>query len=302
MTSDTIRKLAVYLPQDSMYFAGSIEQASPSRRAALRDRVAICLQDPAFGWHFASDFARRKERLPVAAYESGTGIARAHGFLTDVLTVDEAPARVYELLHPTQSSTRMLLNALLICRDIELNGIATATGIPEQVVSLYSEVLFNVRDRAKERTYISSLLYPQTRAVEFHSEYLDRVTPALLLLRAGYNYGSEEVLYLAGLRPQGVVQQSESNAVDDLERMIKHNAKVLSRHGGLNQRNSPGIALGKSIYDAEMQREKPVLTADEAFGLQGLSLSVNNNRDIGAAQGEVSEADRPQNLAIFRQR
>src|SRR5438132_7925332 len=61
------------------------------------------------------------------------------------------------------------------------------------------EALFwNVRDR--ERIYLCSLVYPETRLVEFVPGYVLNEDPMNLALRAALDYGIESVEEILGLK------------------------------------------------------------------------------------------------------
>ena len=74
----------------------------------------------------------------------------------------------------------------------------------EDTIRVYETLFWNVRDR--DRIYVTSLVYPDTRLIEFVPGYPLEEDPRNLVLRAAFDYGIQEAEELLGLK--NPVQQS----------------------------------------------------------------------------------------------
>src|SRR5882724_2819751 len=103
---------------------------------------------------------------------------------------------------PWQNVQRYVLNALLMCADIEIPEISHLFDLTEEAVWIYEQLFFNIRERLADSLYIARLAYPLGRR-SVAKEDLEREDPGQPFLRAAFEYGKNEVLYMAGLvRPQ----------------------------------------------------------------------------------------------------
>jgi hypothetical protein len=154
----------------------------------------------------------------------------------------------YELTHPANQTTQNLLQALLICPELPLEKVSELMGLPLAVVQAYEGLFWNVRDRLDDRLYLSRLVYPASRFPEMSPESISVIPQQLL--QAAYEYGSNEVLYMAGLvrkRERAGIQ----NDYAELETAIVDNATTLSRHGALNRKGQPGLNHARSLLLAQ---------------------------------------------------
>ena len=70
--------------------------------------------------------------------------------------------------------------------------------LSEDTIRVYETLFWNVRDR--DRIYVTSLVYPDTRLVEFVPGYPLEEDPRNLVLRAAFDYGIQEAEELLGLK------------------------------------------------------------------------------------------------------
>ena len=189
-----------------------------------------------------------------------------HGKPNAVL--DEA----YEIKHPANHATAALLHALLLCPELKLDKIAELMGLPVAVVVSYEGLFFHVRDRLDDKAYLARLVYPTSRLSDlFNAPEIS--APAQQLLQAAYEYGSEEVLYMAGL-----VRKRERadirNDYAELETAIVDNATTLARHGALNRKESPGLNHARTLLLAQ-KRVTPLMTpAGEAGDIPNIGTEM----------------------------
>lgn len=138
---------------------------------------------------------------------------------------------------------------LLCARDISHADVASLLGLEVEVVMLYEGLFFNVRNR--EATFALNAILPQTRSgavVEAEKDYNE-----VELMRLGRDYGWREVARFAGLTTMEEPGESTDTMLTDMERTIAANARMLTRAGHLNRKDSPGIRHGKTL----MMRPKP---------------------------------------------
>ena len=272
MNAKNIRDLIRYLPADGPY-PGAIHSArgSAAERAFREACLAICLNDPQFGFNFAMSFLSSGRTIPAGVLDMN--IRRAfHYFARNA--EDDLMNEVYALVHPANIAKRRLLNALLICRDTNLKQVAEDTSLPENVVDLYAQLWFNAPDRLGDKSYIASLVYPQTRLESMNSDPGKDHDYALELLRAGHVHGRDEVLFLAGMT---ATRKNSATAAmkpaEELENALLAQALTSVRHGGANAKEAPVIDRAKSLVVASKRVDPPSRTGDDVMGLGGISAS-----------------------------
>jgi len=102
---------------------------------------------------------------------------------------------------------------------------------------------------------LANVLYPETRLVELHEDYIRNVDVSDLLKRASYNHKDLQMtLYLAGVGDSSylskLAERPDREAM--LSKQIIGNALLLSYSGMLNQR-SIGMSRGQSLMVATRQ-------------------------------------------------
>jgi hypothetical protein len=243
MNRSYIRFLVAFLPEDSRYFA---------QNGVVGDRpgqLALALNDPKFGWNFLRALKQDGMELPLVI--DHLQLQEANGYLRGAY--DDAMDESLVLAGPQNTTMRNLLKALLICRDVTLENIANWMELPLEVVRIFDQLFFNVRDRLHERGYIAQILYPDGIRINSNTENKES-----LLLRAGSRHGAREVIRLAGIQSeQG--GQSNDELLHDFEHETLLRAKTLVRHGRKEDMGSPVVASAKAlvIADKRMERDQP---------------------------------------------
>ncbi|MBE0546044.1 MAG: hypothetical protein IH623_32355 [Verrucomicrobia bacterium] len=225
------------LPADSVAYRcnpplyGRKSKNSPME-AHLRRAAAV--NDPQWDWRIAFGHHHSQEPLPPSLRDQI--IRRAYHYLRG--TRDEQMAIVHGLRTSLEyGKTRSVLQGLLCARDISLEDIASLLGLEVEVVMLYEGLFFNVRNR--EATFTLNAIFPQTRlgaVVEAEKDYNE---VDLTLMRLGRDYGWREVARFAGLITMEKPGESTETMLDDMERTIAANARMLTRAWHLNKRDSP---------------------------------------------------------------
>ena len=254
-----------FLSEEAPYF-----RKPPGVKTREAERLAICLNDPKFGWNLVNSFVRARQRLPLTMTDAC--LCRAYAHLAEASWDPELDLAV-ALTHPRNTAQANLLWGLIISRHISFEQIATWMGLDQDVVEIFASLFFNVRARWDAPGFMAQLLYPQGKGDTLREDYLASADPGLLLLRAGYEYGAQEVARLAGLsRPTGAKVSTEQ-LCDQLETAILQNGVLLARQGYLNAKSSPGLAHARAILVAQRKaKESAPATTPDALGLNAISM------------------------------
>ena len=160
--------------------------------------------------------------------------------------------------------TRALLNAALISSDATIEAVASALGLPCDVVAAYEALFFNVLDRRDDQTYLANIVYPNTRLEEQLEDYLEVTSLDVLLLRIGYNGQLKDVLYAGGLRDNPTAGMTGAEAAARLEEAFLATGCVLATNGFLNQaKMHPAIAATLELIKNSRCAGYPPSAGDE---------------------------------------
>ena len=198
MLPKIIAQLVDSIPADMRPYAAeaSVRDVVGAGGNMLIVNYAYAMMDPAFGWKYATAFAKATKPLPAVVTESA--IQEAHDYLISgkcsdnllgALTLREAPMKL----------ARGLLEALLLVAPaMPLERIGELCCLPVAMIEKYEALFFSVRDRADDLCYRAAIAYPKTRQVEFQKDYLATVDPCDLLKRAAVRGGVDVVMELMG--------------------------------------------------------------------------------------------------------
>jgi hypothetical protein len=256
--------------------AYGIEPATPGqvqrrRSVPAEKRWAIGLSMPAWGFRIACSHVITGQSLPPGIQERA--VRRAYFYLRGAN--DEMMSVTLSLWQPEMRWTRITLQGLLSARDVTLDDTAHLLELPREVVELFCDLFFPVRTRGV--SFMASLAFPQTRlglVTETETEFAQL---ELNLMRAGRDYGWQEVARFAGLTS---IENDKpmDDQVEDLERLTFGNALMVGRAGGLNRR-SEGLHYAKSFVAA--RRSKAMEKDDDSRrGLAGMSMGMAVNESF----------------------
>jgi hypothetical protein len=269
-----ILQLANYLPDACRW----LRNRYPGRISfSLTEKFSISLNNPRFGFNFLQSFVELQLAPPAAVRTLGPELWHVYRCLVGERN-DHTVAEVLSLNSVDQRPIASLLNGLLLCRDASLRQIAGDLHLTERVVKLYNDLFFCVKDRLSERSFILSLVYPTTRAAVLWG----RVPPSAegTLLIAGYEYGRQEVLRLAGLSQ--LEDDREIISAPTLEREVLLAARNAIRYG---QHDSPALKSGIKVA-MNIRRNQPDTGTgdlpDSIKGLTAVSLSYSLSDQIKA--------------------
>ena len=248
MDFQTINRLSGHIPDNSRYFDLYSTSEEASNNSEEVNRFALCYKDLSFGWHFIKSFADKKLDLPSCVVDEHT-LVRAYNF-ERYGNRDLKLAQAIAIETSLPSSVRNTITSLFFSEAITVEEIARITSFDAEVIRLYEELFFNILDRKEEALFIAGLVYPETRAEEFNTSYLQDVSNNTLLQRVSYNSGTESVLALAGFKQNFVDYGDVANNTNKLEGAIMSNAYFMAVCGFLNSSQAPGINNAKNIMAA----------------------------------------------------
>jgi hypothetical protein len=219
MKVSEIRRLVHQLPPNCPYFRRAFpDDPAKLRNSTRTDRLAIILNDVAFGWNLGSSYA--EAGLDTPRFITQTAVVRANGWLRHPECTDFNVTEAQALNMPDSKAQRDLLRALLCCRDVSLQEIAAACEIDPDVLGLFDQLFWNFRDRAGESLFVAQLLYKHTR-FPGQADRTDEVADSgLRLCRLGYEKGMATVLRAAGPHPLDDGQGNSRSLHESLEREL----------------------------------------------------------------------------------
>lgn len=205
---------------------------------------------PEGGLYAARSFARARRPIPLAMIGRNRWVYTAYMALlnpADYFDGDlEAAHQIAK--HP---ETAAKLKALIIAglgKPVEehLTLVASITGFSRWTVEAFEILYFNVLDRHRNALYISNIVYPKTRLVEFAEDYIETTPIGDLLLRAAFNYRDIDLVqYLAGMtaadRRKEFAKLHEQE--EEFRRSLIANGQLAVDAGLINQ---PGVGLARA--------------------------------------------------------
>lgn len=240
----------------------------------LYEKANICFRikfGPDCGWISARAFASDKVPLPHAFTGRNRWVFFAYmAFLNPAVYHNAYLEAALQIANRPETAAK--LKALLIAglgKPIEdhLTLVATKTGYSRKTVEAFEILFFNVLDRHMEGLYISGIVYPETRLVEFAEDYIETTPISDLLLRAAYNHQNIDlVLELAGMTKADCRKKlADLHQLEkDYRNKILGNGLQIAKAGLLNQ---PGVGLQRAIQFLGIRPQQASVQSDaEALG------------------------------------
>lgn len=288
MTQTFVQRLAHLHPS---YSRKSFETSSTLRQVYLT---------PEYGWEFACGCADARVTFPLSVDGREKWLFRAYLLRLAPATY---PCRAVKDAHQIRQSPSLSakLNAMLMAglgRPVEehLSLVSEKTGIPKPTVEAYEVLFFNVLDRPRDGLYISHIVYPDTRLVEYDVDYFDKTPIADLLLRAAFNHREIDlVLRLTGMTNVACRQELATLGEQEkqLETSIISNASLMAQLGLLNQRSTgldraTKLLAAKGVSSSSASSPEPQVPHDIAGELAAAlaamqPLTSKDRNDLHAA-------------------
>ena len=177
-------------------------------------------------------------------------LRRAYWHLTGEYT-DRTIQKVLTFEHPAYSCQRRLLRAYLMCKELTLEQVGQKMHEPVEVVQIYGELFFNVRDRMHERVYVAHLAFPDTWIKQVCTQSITDVPADRLLLQLALHHGVGQVDYFAGISPKSPGPETLEGMVQEFTNNILKHAYLMTLAGfHHSQPGMPVIDMAVRIINA----------------------------------------------------
>jgi len=269
MTIERIEQLLGLLPPEAPYLA---RIPRPLSLEGIPPEVDICahvLNDPGFGWMFVKSFLDLGRQLPAQVYESE--LVRPYCQLR-YLNDDREAREAIELEQRANYQRRLLLRCMLLRAEYDYGAIAKKLSLSEDTIGIYQTLFWNVRDR--DRIYVTSLVYPDTRLIEFVPGYPLEEHATNLVLRAAFDHGIAKAEELLGLRNPVQEKNGAQHARELAGRILR--AGNFAAQIGLIHQDLPALTnarlLLRKVGGGQWKEGNSVaLDDDDVRGLGGMS-------------------------------
>lgn len=216
-------------------------------------RLELTLLNPACGWYFAKHYASARAGFPVTVTGRDQWLFRAYMGMLDSERWACEDLKTICGLNP-QPAASAKLKALLIAGlgrpvDEHLDFVAERTGYPRPVVEGFEILFFNILDRPDDNMYLSSVVYPDGRFVEFDEHCFENTPLADLLLRAASNHRDPAMIArIAGLDDEECHKELSAlphRDVDkELEDLVMGNALLKAKTA---MPNGPDVGIERAL-------------------------------------------------------
>lgn len=226
----------------------SVTPWQDAKTRALRqcdiDEFAAIYNALDFGWRYVKALIEADSPLPYDLEPAEEALYRCYVFESGI---GDDPDLVYAIALAQEHNyyQASVIQGLLLVPGATWRSVARHVRLPVDVIMLYEQLFFNVLDRKNERLFISKLVFPQGRIGALANE-VDRLDVRMVLRRAGYENGAEDVLWAAGITrgfPQGAMDASR--CAKELEEYILKTTLFMAKNGFLYDREKmrDGISL-----------------------------------------------------------
>lgn len=270
------------LPQNSPYFR-RITSGNPEYGDDLDvDLWAGVRNAPNFGAKFVKSFCEMDQDIPGEIYESHLWrlcfYKRYRNKVRD-RNVWEACA----LTHYEQVVVRTIIECLLMSPLIKRRWISSVTGYSEDVIDLYHELFFNVRDRTgvNDDGYLLKLVFDESRQVEFGHNYHLTERWSQIARRVAYNSGIRAMLQWMGGRPSDS-ELSGAESMRAIESRIASNGRFAMNCGFQHQAGVVAISGARQLLQSSKIGGQDSQDEDATMGLTRLSMDQGAQKVLKA--------------------
>jgi hypothetical protein len=200
-------------------------------------QAAFALNAPGFGWHYVKFWLDARLELPSRINQRSIMPMYLH---VSRNMLKDRTAQTLELRDPNNAFVSTVLEAYVLCRDLQIPHIAERVSIPADVVQMYYDLFFNVRGRFDEPLYAARIVYPATKLADFQEDGFDPKNIRQNLFRLAHEYGSEALEYELGTRLRTFSPALTEKMANGLEGRIMVNARTVAGWAGLTVRRCLG--------------------------------------------------------------
>lgn len=267
MKGARIEELVSYLPQRNLYQrqAGGY---TLEMRAAPAEVItyAQAMMDPMFGWVLVQSHLESSKWISENITEPS--LLRAWCY-SKFGRQDRGVRLALQLRTAAEKNRRILLHCLLLLNHCKRSEIAAELQVPEDVICIYEDLFWNVRDRLVDTTYINAIVFPDTTQVTWMPNYHINEDAEKLALRATLNGGISTVRAFLGMT-SACVESDAAGQLKLLEAQLASAAVHMARMGMTHQAHIPALQSGRAVLQSgKLGGEQSVLD-DDRKGLGSL--------------------------------
>jgi hypothetical protein len=308
MSPNRIEELVAMIPRRAPYLSRvSLHTHRQYGTPVEVDIYATAKNDPTFGWMFVRSFIDTGEPMPSKVVESN--LVRTYCYLR-YRAPDHHVRRALELEHNSNWQRQVLLKCMLLMEDQTCDQIAKFLHLTPEAVTVYEVLFWNAKDLLKDKVYINTLVYPNSRQVELGHRYAREESPSNLALRASQQHGISAALEWLGIENPTQEFGGEVQA-KSFEARILSTGNFLAKMGFLHQKDLAAIASARSVLNSIKMGGEKQKDDDSRRGLAGMSLSMSVNESfmrimtpdlesrLAVQRGiETEEANKPTETAL----
>jgi len=249
-----------------------------------------------FGWDWAKAMVESDTPLPAILDHHDLPIYRAYWWMKgepDSLIDTVAQIGTYKCMEFTKAihgAWHMAQEKTGRTREDHLQDLAYQQSVSIEVINAFEKLFFNIEDRRRDSKLLRHIVYPETRMVETMEGYAEQVGIDMMLMRAAYNNGVENLLQMAGDRDMYNNPASAADLASQMEGVLMAQGLFLANNGFLHQRDSQGIRRATQMLAAtkaggqETGRDQTLnflgdMIQDEMRQLQQMDMQVKAYTD-----------------------
>lgn len=208
-------------------------------------RQVIAFKQVDFGWKFCQIVAGTGLEFPVLHDREDDVLFRAWVHLLNPQASTDFEIRTaLTFMTKRREHDRRALKAALISPDCTVEKAAAIAQVDPVVVRIFEKLFFNIIDRKNDIMYVMSILFPSGRNVELNQGYMVKENTESLVMRAGWQNGVDDALFMAGGSNKALQEIARSNSTSELENTLMGYGMLMARNGGMGQsgRDLPSLS------------------------------------------------------------
>lgn len=256
MKSGDLQKMAALIGDDDLqdFFPdGRVPSLCAGGVEPKVARFILAYRDLSFGWKFAKWCADRGRRLPDFIFRNVPEVFRAWLYITNPRKfADEHLVQALALTTSEMHGENQLVRSLLVSRDTGLKEAARHLRWPVKTLQLYEALFFNVRDRIDDILYMRRVVFGNSsgRMADYLRKEFSMGDANSLMMRAGYENGAKELMFLAGAGDNPYDTLSSAEQAQRLEKTIMAVGIVQASAGFMNQGGRHAFTHARTLVQA----------------------------------------------------
>jgi len=217
------------------------------------NRTIIPYKDLQIGWRIARECAEQGVEIPSSIAWNCEPIYRAWVYNMDPqgFGKDKPFKMALALQTGALSGIREKVKAAMLSQDASFSEISSHYNIDEEALRIFDNLFFSVSGRKEDALWLSNIVYPNSRMVEFYDNYTEQASLQSLLLRAGYKNGFEHVMQISGMSRDPLDTLEASVTAQQLEAVLMAQGLMMAQNGWVNnQHNATAIFHARHLMTA----------------------------------------------------